>query len=123
MTASERLRELATNQGGDDVTFTSAEVLVIASLVEAAETSQATIPCPAFGEPGFAAWQKRERSLTALRDALQVEDSSPSPPEGATALPICRECMKGHHVYCLDDGSSTVTCRCTCRDALEGGDE
>jgi hypothetical protein len=32
-------------------------------------------------------------------------------------LPICRECKKGHHIYCLDDGSSTVVCRCRCGDA------
>lgn len=32
------------------------------------------------------------------------------------ARDLCAECQAGRHVYCLDDGSSTVECECPCSD-------
>lgn len=48
-----------------------------------------------------------------LREAGRASNPASSP---VTTLPVCSECAKGHHIYCLDDGSSTVTCRCPCGD-------
>lgn len=65
------------------------------------------------------------RGFTLMAQTLQLEptaqrDTSNQDRDPAisqvTPLPVCRECAKGHHIYCLDDGSSTVTCRCTCGD-------
>lgn len=48
---------------------------------------------------------------------MREDSGTPNSPDVLRAPDFpCRECAAGNHVYCLDDGSSTVDCDCPCGD-------
>jgi hypothetical protein len=68
MTASQRLKELA-GSWGDDIAFTPAQVLALASLVEAAETYAADLGSVEAGEVPSEC-EELHAALSALEEAL-----------------------------------------------------
>lgn len=59
-----------------------------------------------------------------VANAVQILTDASNPASSPVAtLPVCSECAKGHHVYCLDDGTSTAECRCPCREDSDPASE